>query len=69
MHAFPSTGDAKCIVNAILKNKEVSFLIKILVAPVIGLIYIGAVGSVMWLDLLYAVGVSMLLPKILVMIF
>jgi hypothetical protein len=63
MHAFPSTGDAQALVSSVLKNKEVSLLAKILVAPVIGLIYLGAVGSVFWLDLGYALLVAFLLPK------
>jgi hypothetical protein len=66
MHAFPSTGDAKVMISSILKNDEVSKIVKILVSPIIGIIYVGALGSVMWLDLFYAIGISMLLPKILV---
>ncbi|AOR23691.1 metalloprotease family protein [Clostridium taeniosporum] len=69
MHAFPSKGDAKSMIESILKNKEVSIVVKILVTPVIGLIYIGAYGSIIWLDLIYAMAISVLLPKILVQIF
>lgn len=65
MHAFPSTGDAKALVQSVLKNKEVSFFAKIVTAPFIGLIYLGAFGSMFWLDLIYGVGMSMLLPKLL----
>lgn len=63
MHAFPSTGDAKGLVSSILKNKDVSIFVKILVSPVVGLIYIGAFGSFVWLDLGYALLVAFLLPK------
>lgn len=66
MHAFPSVADGKGLVDSILKNKEVNILIKIITAPVIGLIYLGALGSAIWLDLIYAIGVSMVLPGILV---
>lgn len=64
MHAFPSTGDAKALYESVLKNYEVPLIYKILVAPFIGLIYIGAFGSVIWLDLFYAIAVSMLVPKL-----
>ncbi len=67
MHAFPSTGDAKTIVNSVLKNEEVGILAKIVAAPFIGLIYLGALGSIFWLDLAYGIGVSMLLPKLISM--
>lgn len=64
MHAFPSTGDAKSLVQSVMKNKEVSIAAKIVTAPFIGLIYIGAIGSVVWLDLIYGIGMSMLLPML-----
>lgn len=64
MHAFPSIGDARILVSGILKNRSVSLPIRILIAPVVGLMYVGAVGSVAWLDLGYAVVVSMLMPKV-----
>lgn len=65
MHAFPSTGDAKSMVQSILKNKEVNAFAKVVTAPFIGLIYLGAFGSMFWLDLIYGVGMSMVLPKLL----
>ena len=64
MHAFPSTGDAKVLINSILKNKDVSILIRILVAPFVGLMYLGALGSVIWLDFGYALLVAIFLPKL-----
>jgi len=63
MHAFPSTGDAKILVANILKNKNVNVFVKILVAPFVGFIYLGAMGSVVWLDLGYAILVAFLLPR------
>lgn len=68
MHAFPSTGDAKSLVESVMKSKEVNIFVKILVAPFVGLIYLGAVGSIFWLDLGYAVAISFLLPKLLLYI-
>lgn len=65
MHAFPSTGDAKVMVERILKNKEISFLPKLITAPFILLVYLGAIGSVFWLDALYAAGVAMVVPNLL----
>ena len=64
MHAFPSTGDARALVENVLKNKEVGLFAKVVTAPFIGLIYLGAFGSMIWLDLLYGIGMSMLLPKL-----
>jgi len=68
MHSFPSTGDAQAMTESILKNQNVNIFVKILVAPVIGLIYLGAIGSIFWLDLIYALGVGLLLPKLIVML-
>lgn len=68
MHAFPSTGDAKNMVDQILKNPNVGILPKVLSAPVIGLIYLGALGSIFWLDLIYAAAVAMLIPNLLTML-
>lgn len=68
MHAFPSTGDAQVMVRAILKNPDVNPLVKIITAPVIGLVYLGAVGSMMWLDFVYAVAMAMVLPNLIVML-
>ncbi|WP_058301925.1 metalloprotease family protein [Gorillibacterium timonense] len=66
MHAFPSTGDAKVMVSGILKNKKVGILPKVISAPFILLVYVGAIGSVVWLDAVYAVAVAMVVPDLLV---
>jgi hypothetical protein len=63
MHSFPSTGDAKSIWSA-LWRKEASFLAKIVGAPLVAIIYAGAIGSFFWADLLYGVGVAVELPKL-----
>ena len=65
MHAFPSSGNAGTLVDTVLKNREVGFITKVLVAPFVGLMYLGAVGSMFWLDAGYAVAVTALLPKLL----
>jgi hypothetical protein len=66
MHAFPSTGDAKSLYASVIRNPNVNILAKALVLPVVGLIYLGAFGSIVWLDLGYAIGMSYLLPKLMV---
>lgn len=66
MHAFPSTGDAKVMIQCIWKNSDVSVLAKIVLAPVIGLIYVGALGSMFWLDFIYAGFMAMVVPNLLI---
>lgn len=63
MHAFPSTGDARSLMDR-LKSKDTSIISKILLYPVVGIIHLGALGSVAWLDLLYGMGVAMALPML-----
>lgn len=69
MHAFPSTGDAKVMVDGIIKNPKVGIVPKILAAPFILLVYAGAIGSVFWIDAIYAAAVAMLIPNLLVYLF
>lgn len=61
MHAFPSTGDADVIWEQV-KDKSIPVWAKIIGYPVVGLIYLGSLGSFFWLDLLYGVGVAMGFP-------
>lgn len=69
MHAFPSTGDAKVMLDRILRNPNVNIIPKILAAPFILLVYVGAIGSIFWLDAIYAAAVAMLLPNLIVHLF
>jgi len=62
MHSFPSRGDAE----SIWKNLEGKTFKKILVSPLMLLIYIGAFGSIVWLDLIYGVAVTVWLPNLLI---
>lgn len=64
MHSFPSSGDAENLYESVIKNKSVNIFIKILILPVVGLIYVGSYGSIVWLDLVYAVGIGMLIPVV-----
>ena len=65
MHAFPSIGDAKCMWQAV-QAPGVPFLWRLAVLPIVGFIVIGALGSVLWLDLLWGLAVTVGLPAILV---
>jgi len=65
MHAFPSTGDANAILET-LKDRETSLLTKIAGYPLIGLIYIGSIGSFIWLDLVYGIAIAVGLPKLII---
>jgi len=69
MHAFPSKQDGQVMVDQILNNKDISVVAKILTAPIIFLVQIGAFGTIVWLDLIYAMAVAMLLPTILTLFF
>lgn len=65
MHAIPSTGDAKSMWQSVSGN-QAPFHAKLIVAPVVGLIFLLAAGSVFWFDLVYGVSVCLALPMILV---
>lgn len=65
MHAIPSKGDAESMWQAVAGDKA-SFFAKLTVAPIVGLIFILALGSVVWLDLIYGIGISLAVPKLLV---
>lgn len=68
MHSFPSTGDAKSIWHTVTAE-NVPIIFKIVGVPVIGLIYIGALGSIFWLDAIYGLAVAGALPNLLVRLF
>lgn len=67
MHAIPSTVDAKSMWKAV-SGKNAPFIAKLTVAPAVGLIFVLAIGSVIWLDVIYAIAVSLALPKLLVIL-
>lgn len=64
MHSFPSTGDAKSIWAAIWR-KGAPLSAKLVGTPLVGLIYLGALGSIVWLDLIYGAAVVVGLPILL----
>jgi hypothetical protein len=61
MHSFPSVGDAKSIWQAVWSD-DAPFLATLIGTPLAGLIVLGAVGSIAWLDLLYGLCVAVGLP-------
>ena len=67
MHSFPSTGDAKSMWS-VIKAKDTKIFAKIIGAPIVLLIYIGAIGSYVWLDLIYGMAVATFLPILLMKI-
>jgi hypothetical protein len=62
MHSFPSTGDAKSLWHA-LWGEQSPVLARIAGTPLVGLIYLGALGSIFWLDLIYGAAVAWWLPR------
>jgi Putative zincin peptidase len=67
MHAIPSTGDAKSLWQSV-KGPDVSSVVRFLVAPIVGTIYVASLARMFWLDLIYGVGVAIGLPTLLVAI-
>ncbi|RYD85464.1 MAG: DUF3267 domain-containing protein [Sphingobacteriales bacterium] len=65
-HAFPSTGDASSLWNAVVKSKTSSWFSKAIVTPIVGFIYLGALGSFFWLDIIYGSAVALGLPYIII---
>ena len=65
MYAFPSTGDARALLDNI-RNNRASWLIEALVMPFILLIYFGAFITMFWGDVLYGIGVTTGFSKFLV---
>jgi hypothetical protein len=61
MHSFPSVGDAKGIWGTV-RDRTCPILVKMVAVPIAGFIYLGALGSMFWLDLVYAVAVTIVAP-------
>jgi hypothetical protein len=65
MHAFPSRTDAN-VIWEMMKKEDTSWWVKLIGYPIVGLIYIGSIGSFVYLDVLYGVGVAIGLPKLII---
>lgn len=63
MHAFPSTGDARSIWQALWAGDTI-WPIRILGIPLVLVIYLGALASVLWLDVIYGIAVLWLALRI-----
>lgn len=66
MHSFPSIGDAESIWSAIWQ-RGTPISARILGVPLVTLIFLGAVGSIFWLNAFYAGIVVILIPYKLIM--
>lgn len=62
MHAFPSTGDASSLWEA-LKSETAPWHLRLVGFPVVGIIYLGALLSMVWLDAIYGGLVCFGLPS------
>jgi hypothetical protein len=64
MHSFPSTGDARSIWDAVW-TKGAPITARIVGSPLVAIIYLGALGSIFWLDALYGAAVVLGIPQLL----
>jgi len=64
MHAFPSTGDARSIWAAVWE-KGAPILPRLVGTPLVAIIFVGALGSVFWLDLVYGALLVLGVPALL----
>ncbi|MDD5584539.1 MAG: metalloprotease family protein [Candidatus Omnitrophica bacterium] len=62
MHSFPSVGDARGIWEAVWA-KGTPIPARLVGTPLVALIFLGAIGSFFWLDLLYGIAVVLFIPK------
>jgi hypothetical protein len=65
MHAFPSTGDAKSLRSAV-SEPRVPIGVKMIAYPIVGVIFLGAIGSFFWLDAIYGAALAIAGPHLLV---
>jgi hypothetical protein len=65
LNTLLGTGDANVIWET-MKEEDTPLWIKIVGYPVVGLIYLGSIGSFFWLDLLYGIGVAIGLPNLII---
>ena len=62
MHSFPSLGDAGGIWRAVWRRRS-PILAKLLGTPLVGVICLGSLGSIFWLDLIYGYAVAVVAVK------
>jgi hypothetical protein len=61
-HAFPSTGDAQSLWRALWGRRGAGWLARLVGTPLVGVLYVGAWGAWVWLDVAYAVLCGAVLP-------
>ncbi|WP_343689733.1 metalloprotease family protein [Chitinophaga sp.] len=66
MHAFPSITDARIMWETIWHGENTATWLKVLTVPIVGLIYLGAAGSMFWLNFLYGMGIAFGVPVLMV---
>ncbi|MEP6671975.1 MAG: hypothetical protein ABJF10_22625 [Chthoniobacter sp.] len=64
MHSFPSTGDARSIWHSVWSPGS-PITAKLFGTPLVATIFLGAIGSIFWLDAIYGFGIVVGLPKLL----
>ena len=65
MHAIPSRGDAKSMWSSV-SGPRAGLVIKILVLPLVGLVYLMSIASIFWADLIYGAAICLGPPMLLV---
>lgn len=66
MHAFPSTADAKGLWDHAKRAAGGGNPLAMISFPLVILIYLANIGSILWLDLLYGIGIGIGLPMLLI---
>jgi hypothetical protein len=64
MHSVPSVGDAKSIWRAVWSPGSPATA-RIVGSPLVAIIFLGALGSIFWLDAIYGYAVVLFLPNLL----
>lgn len=60
-NAFPSSGDAGVLFTSVVKNKAIPIVIRVIVAPFVGIIYLCSLAKFFWFDFVFALGVPQLI--------
>lgn len=63
MHSFPSTGDARSIARAVW-SADAPITARLVGSPLVAIIFLGALGSLFWLDVIYGFAVAIVIPDL-----
>jgi hypothetical protein len=61
VHSFPTFENAKAVKNCTMADRNPSWL-QAIGAPLAGLMYLGAIGSIIWLDVIFALIIVIGMP-------